>query len=222
MGEREIWDAVDEYYGAALLPADEALAGALRASDAAGLPPIAVSPLQGALLELVARSVHAASALEIGTLGGYSTIRLARGVGPDGRVVSLEYKPAHAEVARRNIAAAGLAGRVEVRVGTALDLLPELHRDGAGPFDLVFIDADKENNAAYVDWAIRLGRPGTVIIVDNVVRGGTVVDAATTSSAAQGTRAMVDALRGDDRLDATAIQTVGLKGYDGFVYALVR
>jgi predicted O-methyltransferase YrrM len=222
VGERDTWDAVDEYYGDALLPPDVALDNALRESDAAGLPPIAVSPLQGALLELIARSVSAASALEIGTLGGYSTIRLARGVGHGGRVLSLEYKPAHADVARRNIAAAGLADRVEVRVGAALDLLPAVQRSGSGPFDLVFIDADKENNAAYVDWAIRLGRPGTVIIVDNVVRGGTVVDPGTTSSAAQGTRAMVDALRGDPRVDATAIQTVGLKGYDGFVYALVR
>ena len=138
------------------------------------------------------------------------------------RVLTLEYQPAHAEVARRNIAAAGLGDRVEVRVGAALDLLPQLEGSDRVPFDLVFLDADKENNAAYLDRSVRLGRPGTVIIVDNVVRDGTVVDPENPSGAVQGTRAMVDMLRTDDRLDATAIQTVGVKGYDGFVYALVR
>jgi len=219
---RETWRAVDEYYAAALLPPDEALTNALQESDAAGLPQIAVSPLQGALLELFARSVRARSVLEVGTLGGYSTIRLARGVGPAGRVLTLEYQPAHADVARRNIAAAGLSDRVEIRVGAALDLLPQLEGSDRVPFDLVFLDADKENNAAYLDRAVRLGRPGTVIIVDNVVRDGAVVDARNPSGAVQGTRAMVEMLRTDDRLDATAIQTVGVKGYDGFVYALVR
>src|SRR6478752_9053872 len=219
---QDTWRAVDEYYAAALLPPDEALTNALQESDSAGLPQIAVSPLQGAFLELFARSVRARSVLEIGTLGGYSTIRLARGVGPRGRVLTLEYQPAHADVARRNIAAAGLSDRVEIRVGAALDLLPQLEGSDRVPFDLVFLDADKENNAAYLDRAVRLGRPGTVIIVDNVVRDGTVVDAQNPSGAVQGTRAMVDMLRTDDRLDATAIQTVGVKGYDGFVYALVR
>ena len=219
---QDTWRAVDEYYAAALLPPDEALTNALQESDAAGLPQIAVSPLQGALLELFARSVRARSVLEIGTLGGYSTIRLARGVGPRGRVLTLEYQPAHADVARRNIAAAGLSDRVEIRVGAALDLLPQLEGSDRVPFDLVFLDADKENNAAYLDRAVRLGRPGTVIIVDNVVRDGAVVDAQNPSGAVQGTRAMVEMLRTDDRLDATAIQTVGVKGYDGFVYALVR
>jgi predicted O-methyltransferase YrrM len=219
---RDTWRAVDEYYAAALLPPDEALTNALQESDAAGLPQIAVSPLQGAFLELIVRSVRAASVLEVGTLGGYSTIRLARGVGPSGRVLTLEYQPAHADVARRNIAAAGLSDRVEIRVGAALDLLPQLEGSDRVPFDLVFLDADKENNAAYLDRAVRLGRPGTVIIVDNVVRDGAVVDAQNPSGAVQGTRAMVEMLRTDDRLDATAIQTVGVKGYDGFVYALVR
>jgi predicted O-methyltransferase YrrM len=222
MGDPDTWNAVDEYYAEALLPPDEALASALRESDAAGLPQIAVSPLQGALLELIARSMSATSVLEIGTLGGYSAIRLARGVGPDGRVLTLEYRPAHADVARRNISAAGLSDRVEVRVGAAIDLLPEVQRSGPVPFDLVFIDADKESNAAYVDWAIRLGRPGSVIIVDNVVHGGTVIDADSPSTTAQGTRSMVDRLRGDDRVNATAIQTVGVKGHDGFIYAVVR
>lgn len=219
---QDTWRAVDEYYAAALLHPDEALTNALQESDAAGLPQIAVSPLQGAFLELIVRSVRAASVLEVGTLGGYSTIRLARGVGPSGRVLTLEYQPAHADVARRNIAAAGLSDRVEIRVGAALDLLPQLEGSDHVPFDLVFLDADKENNAAYLDRAVRLGRPGTVIIVDNVVRDGTVVDAQNPSGAVQGTRAMVEMLRTDDRLDATAIQTVGVKGYDGFVYALVR
>lgn len=219
---RDTWRAVDEYYAAALLPPDEALANALQASDAAGLPQIAVSPLQGAFLEFIVRSVGARSVLEVGTLGGYSTIRLARGVGPRGRVLTLEYQPTHADVARRNIAAAGLGDRVEIRVGAALDLLPQLEGSDRVPFDLVFLDADKENNAAYLDRSVRLGRPGTVIIVDNVVRDGTVVDPENPSGAVQGTRAMVDMLRTDDRLDATAIQTVGVKGYDGFVYALVR
>ena len=219
---QDTWRAVDEYYAAALLPPDEALTNALQESDSAGLPQIAVSPLQGAFLELFARSVRARSVLEVGTLGGYSTIRLARGVGPRGRVLTLEYQPAHADVARRNIAAAGLSDRVEIRVGAALDLLPQLEGSDRVPFDLVFLDADKENNAAYLDRAVRLGRPGTVIIVDNVVRDGAVVDAQNPSGAVQGTRAMVEMLRTDDRLDATAIQTVGVKGYDGFVYALVR
>ena len=222
MAGQETWDGVDDYYAEALLRPDRALADALRESDAAGLPHIAVSPLQGALLELVARSLGARSVLEIGTLGGYSTIWLARGVGPDGRVLSLEYQIAHADTARWNIAAAGLSERVEVRVGAALDLLPAIHEAGEGPFDLIFLDADKENNAAYLDWAIRLGRPGAVIIVDNVVHGGDVIDAETPLTTVLGTQAMVDRLRSDERVDATAIQTVGAKGHDGFIYAVVR
>ena len=186
------------------------------------MPAIAVSPPQGRLLELIARSIGARKVLEIGTLGGYSTICLGRAVGPDGRVISLEYEPRHAEVARGSIAAAGLAEVVQVRVGRALDLLPGVLADGIGPFDLVFVDADKASNADYVDWSIRLARPGTVIIVDNVVRDGRVADPSNNSADVRGTRRMFDLLEGNDRLDATAIQTVGSKGYDGFVYAVVR
>lgn len=217
-----MWDRVDQYFGGKLLGSDATLDATVAASEAAALPAIAVSPLQGRLLELIARGVRARNVLEIGTLGGYSTICLGRGVGPDGRVVSLEYEPRHAEVARSAIAAAGLSGVVEVRVGRALDLLPGLREDGIGPFDLVFIDADKEGNADYVDWAIRLARPGTVIIVDNVVRGGAVADPNHPSPDDRGTRRMFDLLEGNDRVDATGIQTVGSKGYDGFVYAVVR
>jgi len=217
-----MWDRVDQYFGGKLLGSDATLDATVAASEAAALPAIAVSPLQGRLLELIARGVRARNVLEIGTLGGYSTICLGRGVGPDGRVVSLEYEPRHAEVARSSIAAAGLSGVVEVRVGRALDLLPGLREDGIGPFDLVFIDADKEGNADYVDWAIRLARPGTVIIVDNVVRGGAVADPNHPSPDDRGTRRMFDLLEGNDRVDATGIQTVGSKGYDGFVYAVVR
>jgi len=216
------WSSVDEYLGSKLIAQDSALDAALSASHAAALPAIAVSPLQGRLLELIARSTGARKVLEIGTLGGYSTICLARGVGRDGRVVTLEYEPRHAEVARASIAASGLSDVVDVRVGRALDLLPGIADDGIGPFDLVFIDADKASNADYLDWSIRLAHPGTVIIVDNVVRGGAVADPTQLSPDAQGNRRMFDAIEVDDRVDATAIQTVGSKGYDGFVYAVVR
>jgi predicted O-methyltransferase YrrM len=222
MTDQATWDRVDDYIGGKLIGTDQTLDAAGAASAAAGLPAIAVSPLLGRLLELIARSIRARNVLEIGTLGGYSTICLARAVGTGGRVVSLEYEPKHADVARSSIAAAGLSDVVEVRVGRALDLLPGLREDGTGPFDLVFIDADKESNADYVEWAIRLAHPGTVIIVDNVVRAGTVADPAHPSSAARGNRRMFELLEGNDQLDATAIQTVGSKGYDGFVYALVR
>ena len=222
MTDQTTWNRVDDYLGEKLLGSDDALESALAASDEAGLPAIAVSPPQGRLLELIARSIGARKVLEIGTLGGYSTICLGRAVGPDGRVISLEYEPRHAEVARGSIAAAGLAEVVQVRVGRALDLLPGVLADGIGPFDLVFIDADKTSNADYVDWSIRLARPGTVIIVDNVVRDGRIADPSNTSADVRGTRRMFDLLESNDRLDATAIQTVGSKGYDGFVYAVVR
>jgi predicted O-methyltransferase YrrM len=222
MTDQATWEQVDEYLGAKLLGSDKALVAALSASDAAGLPAIAVSPLQGRLLELIARGIRARTVLEIGTLGGYSTICLGRGVGPGGRVLSLEYEPRHAQVARSSIDAAGLSDVVEIRVGRAIDLLPQIGDAGIGAFDLVFIDADKQSNADYVDWAIRLAHPGTVIIVDNVVRGGRVVDPAAPSPDAQGNRRMFDLLEADERVDATAIQTVGSKGYDGFVYAVVR
>ena len=215
-------NTVDQYLGSKLLGADATLDATSAASAAARLPSIAVSPLQGRLLELIARSIKARNVLEIGTLGGYSTICLARGVGPGGRVVTLEYEPRHAQVARSSLVAAGLSGIVDVRVGHALDLLPNLPGDGFDQFDLVFIDADKASNADYLDWAIRLSHSGTVIIVDNVVRGGAVADATASSADALGNRRMFDQIETDDRLDATAIQTVGSKGYDGFVYAVVR
>lgn len=222
MADEKTWTAVDSYLEEALLGEDPALGRATEASDAAGLPRIAVSPLQGRMLELLARSAGARRVLEIGTLGGYSTIHLARAVGAEGRVVTLEYAPKHAEVARESIAAAGLADIVEIRVGAALDLLPGVESAGLGPFDLFFIDADKENNAEYVQWAMRLSRPGSMIIVDNVIRDGKIVDPDDGSAMIEGTRRMYDLLRGHEGLDATAVQTVGVKGYDGFLLAVTR
>jgi len=215
------WNDVDDYVTRTLNLTDPALDAALESSAAAGLPPIAVSAPQGKLLQLLALTRGARRILEIGTLGGFSTIGLARALPADGRLVSLEYDPAHAEVARANIAAAGLADRVEVRVGAALDSLPKVQADGIGPFDLVFIDADKANNANYVRWALDLSRPGTLIIVDNVVRGGKVLDASGDDPAVVGTRAALEFIAAEPRLTATALQTVGSKGYDGFVLALV-
>ncbi|WP_406001158.1 O-methyltransferase [Streptomyces sp. NBC_00829] len=219
---QELWNAVDRYVTDLLVPADEALTAALAASDAAGLPSIAVAPNQGKLLHLLARIQGARSVLEIGTLGGYSTIWLARALPEDGRLISLEYSPAHADVARANLARAGLDKIAEVRTGAALTTLPKLVAEpGAGPFDLVFIDADKENNPRYVEWALKLTRPGSVIVVDNAVRGGAVADAQTTDPAIVGTREMYELVAREPRLDATAVQTVGTKGHDGFLLARV-
>lgn len=211
------WTAVDQYFDGALTPADPALSAALKASEAAGLPAIQVSPAQGKQLHLLAQAVHAQRILEVGTLGGYSTIWLARALPPGGELQSLEVDAHHADVARSNIANAGLADRVEIRVGPALRTLPDL----AGPFDFVFIDADKPNNAGYFAQALRLSRPGTVIVVDNVVRNGTVVDASNSDAAVQGTRRLVEAVAAEPRVSATAIQTVGAKGYDGYLLAVV-
>ena len=211
------WDAVDGYYSGLLVGPDAALDAALEASDAAGLPAIAVAPTQGKLLHLIARTRGARRILEIGTLGGYSTIWLARALPADGRLITLEYEEKHAEVARANLARAGLADKVEVRVGPALDTLPTL----TGPFDLFFIDADKPNNPDYFRWALRLSRPGSVIIVDNVVRGGRVADPDSTDPAVIGTRRLAELLAAEPSVDATMIQTVGSKGYDGFAMALV-
>ncbi|MFJ8665555.1 O-methyltransferase [Streptomyces sp. NPDC093600] len=215
------WTNVDRYFTDLLAPADEALAAALADSKAAGLPEIAVAPNQGKLLNLLATTMGARTILEIGTLGGYSTIWLARALPADGRLITLEYDPAHADVARANIARAGLDKKVEVRTGAALDTLPRLEAEGAGPFDLVFIDADKANNAHYVSWALKLSRPGTLIIVDNVVRGGKVAVADPDDAAITGTREMIELVSREPRLDATAVQTVGTKGYDGLLLARV-
>ncbi|MEU3743635.1 MULTISPECIES: O-methyltransferase [Streptomyces] len=215
------WGDVDHYITELLVPADEALNDALAASTAAGLPEIAVAPNQGKLLHLLAVTLGARNILEIGTLGGYSTIWLARALPADGRLITLEYDPAHAEVARANIARAGLDKVVEVRTGAALDTLPRLEEEGAGPFDLVFADADKVNNPRYVEWALKLSRPGTLIIVDNVVRGGKVATAHPDDPAITGTREMFELVAREPRLDATAFQTVGSKGHDGLLLARV-
>jgi predicted O-methyltransferase YrrM len=214
---QETWDAVDGYYSGLLVGQDAALDAALEASDTAGLPRIAVSANQGKLLNLLARLRGARRILEIGTLGGYSTIWLARALPADGQLITLEYDPKHAEVARANIARAGLADRVEVRLGAALDTLPSLE----GPFDLSFIDADKVNNPAYFRAALAMSEPGSVIVVDNVVRGGGVADPDSTDPSVLGTRELADLLASEPRVDATAVQTVGSKGYDGFAIALV-
>jgi predicted O-methyltransferase YrrM len=216
------WKAVDDYLAGRLVPPDPALDAALEASTAAGLPPISVSPTHGKLLHLLATMRDARRILEIGTLGGYSTIWLARALPPDGYLITLEADPKHADVARANIARAGLAGVVELRLGKALDTLPQIAAENNGPFDLIFIDADKQNIPRYFDWSLRLSRPGTLIVVDNVVRGGAVVDAATEDTNVQGVRQFMDVVAREPRVSATAIQTVGLKGYDGFALALVN
>ncbi|NUO41053.1 MAG: O-methyltransferase [Streptomyces sp.] len=222
MSESQRWEAVDAYFTTRLAPDDEALTATLRESEAAGLPQIAVSAPQGKLLQLLARIQGARRILEIGTLGGYSTIWLARALPADGRLVSLEYSPRHAEVAAGNIARAGLDKLVEIRVGAALDSLPLLADEHPAPFDLVFIDADKANNPHYVEWALKLTRVGSLIIVDNVVRGGRVADQDDTTPDVTGTRAALDLLGSHPRVSATAIQTVGAKGYDGFALARVE
>lgn len=210
---------VDTLFGRVLHTEDDALTAALRASTDAGLPPIEVSAQAGKFLMLLARATGAGRVLEIGTLGGYSTICLARGIGPNGRVVTLECDPKHADVARENLARAGVAERVEIIVGAALDSLPGL--TDREPFDFFFIDADKENNTAYVEWAITLGRPGSIIVVDNVVRAGRVLDPAVGDHQARGVRDMLEMMGRNPRLDTAAIQTVGTKGWDGFALALV-
>ncbi|MFD7313261.1 O-methyltransferase [Streptomyces sp. NPDC059883] len=218
---QEQWNAVERYFTDQLVPADEALTAALAASEAAGLPAISVAPNEGKLLHLLARVQGARRILEIGTLGGYSTIWLARALPEDGKLISLEYDPAHAEVARANLAHAGLDKIAEVRTGPALESLPVLAAEDAGPFDLVFIDADKKNNPHYVEWALKLARPGSLIIVDNVVRNGAVADADSTDAAVLGTRRAIELMAEHPRLSATAVQTVGTKGYDGFALARV-
>lgn len=221
MTEQDRWAAVDEYVTTQLAHEDEALVAALRDSDAAGLPQIAVSAAQGKLLQLLVQIQGARRILEIGTLGGYSTIWMARALPADGRLVTLEYSARHAEVAGRNIARAGLDGVVEIRVGAALDSLPALAAEDPEPFDMVFIDADKDNNPHYLEWALQLTRPGSLIVVDNVVRGGRVADATSPAADVQGTRAAIEMIGRDPRLEGTVVQTVGVKGYDGFALARV-
>jgi predicted O-methyltransferase YrrM len=221
MNQKDQWTAVDHYLGNLLLPPDAALEAALAASSAGGLPTINVSPTQGKFLNLLARIQGAKNILEIGTLGGYSTIWLARALPPDGRLITLEYEQKHADVARANIARAGLAGLVEVRVGAAIETLPRLADERRGPFDLIFLDADKESYPQYLEWSLRLSRTGTVIIADNVIRDGAVVDPTSTDPRVQGVRRFNEMLAANSRVDATAIQTVGIKGYDGFAVVLV-
>ncbi|MGW5732309.1 MULTISPECIES: O-methyltransferase [Streptomyces] len=215
------WTAVDTYFTDLLTPADEALTAALHDSDAAGLPQISVAPNQGKLLQLIAQIQGAHRILEIGTLGGYSTIWLARALPADGHLVTLEFSPVHADVARGNLARAGLDKLTEVRVGPALDSLAALVAEEAAPFDLVFIDADKANNPYYVEWSLKLTRPGSLIIVDNVVRSGAVADADSTDPSVQGTRKALELIANHPKLTGTALQTVGTKGYDGLALARV-
>jgi predicted O-methyltransferase YrrM len=215
----KLWAAVDRYIDNVLVAPDAALDAALEASSKAGLPAIAVSPSQGKLLHLMARAQGARRILEIGTLGGYSTIWLARALPEDGRLITLEADRKHAEVARANIARAGLSDIVDLRLGEALTTLPALASEG--PFDLAFIDADKENNASYFSWALKLSRKGSLIIVDNVVRDGEVADKSSRDPSVLGVRRMFDLMAAEPRVSATAIQTVGIKGHDGLAIALV-
>ena len=219
--DQPLWDAVDDYAAHLLIKEDEALQAALRDSDAAGLPAISVSAAQGKLLHLFARMQKARHVLEIGTLGGYSTIWLARGLESGGRVVTLELDPRNAEVARANIARAGVTDRVEIRIGAAIDTLRLMAEDGHVPFDLIFIDADKPSTPEYFRWAMRMSRPGTVIVVDNVVRHGALVDAGSDDPGVPGMRQVTEMIAAEPGVSATLIQTVGSKGYDGFLLAFV-
>ncbi len=219
--DQERWTAVDDYFGSVLALDDAALDGALASSRDAGLPEIQVAPNQGRLLHLLARAMGAKRILEIGTLGGYSAIWLARALPEGGRLVTLEAEPKHAEVAKANLARAHVAHLVEIRVGPALETLPGLVAEGAGPFDLVFVDADKPSLPEYLEWSLRLARPGTMLVFDNVVRKGGILDEASTDVAVRGTRRLFERLAAEPRLRATALQTVGTKGWDGLAFALV-
>ncbi|MFO0590802.1 MAG: O-methyltransferase [Polyangiaceae bacterium] len=219
--EQALWSAVDAYFCEQLVPGDDALDLALAGSAAAGLPPHQVAANQGKLLSLLVQIQGARRVLEIGTLGGYSTIWLARGLPADGRVVTLEANPVHAEVARRNLERAGLLGVVDIRVGDARDSLARLVDEGAPPFDFVFIDADKPNNPVYLEGALRLSRPGTVLFADNVARNGEVANPECRDPSVIGVRRFFEAMRAHPRLSGTALQTVGSKGYDGFALAVV-
>jgi predicted O-methyltransferase YrrM len=221
MSNPEVWTAVDDYVTDLLVGPDAALDNALSATATAGMPHIAVSPPQGKFLHLLAQIRGARRILEIGTLGAYSTIWLARALPADGRLITLEVNARHAEVARANLEKAGVESVTEIRVGAALDTLPQLAEEGAGPFDLVFIDADKANIPEYFDWSVKLSRPGTVIVVDNVVRNGALLDPNDEVPDVVGVRRLHQQLASDTRVSATTIQTVGAKGYDGFTLAVV-
>jgi predicted O-methyltransferase YrrM len=217
----ELWSNVERYISDAMVRPDAALDAALAASDAAGLPAINVAPNQGKLLHMLALLVGATRILEVGTLGGYSTIWMARALPAGGRLITLEADRKHAELARRNIDAAGVGPVVEIKLGKALDLLPAV-AGSCEPFDLIFIDADKTNTVPYFEWALKLARPGSVIVVDNVVRKGAVADPSSSDKDVQGMRRFYDRLTSEPRVIATAIQTVGSKGYDGFAIAIVK
>ncbi len=218
---QDLWTEVDRYFCDLLVPSDEKLDAALAANRQAGLPSIDVSRLQGKFLDLLVRVSGARRILEIGTLGGYSTIWIARALPEGGYVVTLEINPRHAEVARANLLNAGVLDRVNLRVGRAIDTLPTLEACGAGPFDIIFIDADKPSNADYLAWALKLSRPGTLIVTDNVVRDGKVVQAKSADADVQGVRRFTEMMAAEPRLSATVLQSVGVKGYDGFALAVV-
>lgn len=219
--KQDLWTAVDKYMADLFVGPDKALDAALTASHKAGLPPIQVTPTLGKLLHLLAKTNNARRILEIGTLGGYSTIWLARALPKGGKLISLEFEAKHADVARKNIDRAGLSKVVDIRLGKAIETLPKLAKEKAGPFDLFFIDADKQSNADYFKWALKLSRPGSLIIVDNVVRNGVVIDAKAKDESVQGVRRFNKVMAAEPRVVATEIQTVGSKGYDGFAIALV-
>jgi predicted O-methyltransferase YrrM len=218
---QEKWNAVDGYIGEVMVKQDAALSAALHSSAENGLPQINVAANQGKLLQILAQTVGAQRILEIGTLGGYSTIWLARALPAGGKMITLEADPKHAKVAEANLARAGLGGVVEVRLGKALDTLPKIAAEKSGPFDFIFIDADKENIPAYFDWALKLSRKGTLIIVDNVVRKGAVIDASSGDASVQGVRKFNERVAAEPRVSATTIQTVGSKGYDGLAFVRV-
>jgi len=218
---QQTWTAVDNYISSFLASHDDALDGALKASAKEGLPEIQVSPAQGKLLHVLARLISARNILEIGTLGGYSTIWMARALDPGGRILTLEFSPKHADVARANFARAGLGKVIEIRVGPALETLPKIAAEGHEPYDLIFIDANKSQMPEYFDWALKLSRPGSIILADNVIRDGKVIDANSPDPDIQGVRRFNERLGSESRVSATEIQTVGSKGYDGFALAVV-
>jgi predicted O-methyltransferase YrrM len=220
MGQ-ETWSAVDAYVCNRLIPGDPVLESTLRASEAAGLPHIHVAPNQGKLLHLLAKMQGARKILELGTLGGYSTIWLASALPQDGRLVTLEANPIHAGIARTNLEHAGLSHLVDVRVGKAMETLALLAGEGLAPFDFIFIDADKSGYPDYLEWSLKLSRPGTAIVIDNVIRSGGIVDSTSPDESIKAVRRMYDLMAENPRLSATAIQTVGIKGYDGFSLAIV-